>query len=117
MSQWRSLVLSVGIVGLGCLLAQARPGLAAGSSSPGDLDAGTAAMHLVQNMPSGPSMGQPPSTGGAPGFSGSGPGRNDSTGATKQDGRDNSNQGASGHSGNAMTEDPATKSRPTPPRR
>jgi len=113
MSQWRSLVLSVGIVGLGCLFAQAGPTLAAASSSQGDLGAG---LYLVQSAP-GSGMGQPPSTGGAPGFSGSGPGRNDSTGATKQDGRDNSSQGGSGHSGNAMTEDPATKSRPTPPRR
>lgn len=117
MSHWRSLILSVGLVGLGCLLAQASPALAAASSSQGNPDSSTAGLYLVQSGTTGSGMGQPPSTGGAPGFSGAGPGRNDSTGATKQDGRDHSSQGGSGHSGNAMTEDPATKSRPTPPRR
>lgn len=118
MSNRLSLTLSIGAFGLGCILAQANPALADSSAPPSILDSGQASIFLVQSGPGGMGGGgTSPSTGGAPGMGGAGPGRNDSTGATKQDGRDHSNQGASGHSGNAMTDDPATKNRPTPPRR
>lgn len=106
MSNRVALTFSVGAFALGCLLTQASPGLAA------DADGKTGVLLAQAGSGTGGTMGSgmgSPGTGGAPGMGSAGPGRNDSTGATKQDGRDHSFQGGSGHSGNAMTQDPATK--------